>query len=71
MTVSSPEVIWAYAEAMDLEDRREIIQPLGVSRTDSFFDQSFLSNARKVVGRKVPETAGKRYCCTLRRFAAK
>ena len=60
VTVSSPEVIWAYAEAMDLEDRREIIQPLGVSRTDSFFDQSFLSNARKVVGRKVPETAGKK-----------
>ena len=72
VTVSSPEVIWAYAEAMDLEDRREIIQPLGVSRTDSFFDQSFLSNARKVVGRKVPETARQKgYCCTLRRFVAK
>ena len=48
---SSPEVIWAYAEAMDLEDRREIdSNPFSVgSRTDSFFDQSFL-RARKGCG---------------------
>lgn len=47
VTVSSPEVIWAYAEAMGLETRKELIKPLGISRTDRFFDQNFLAQARK------------------------
>lgn len=38
VTVSSPEIIDIYAEAMDLP--REVVRPLGVSRTDIFFDQN-------------------------------
>lgn len=58
--VSSPEVIWAYAEAMVLEDRRSIIRPLGVSRTDVFFDDSFLNRAHTDVGRLIPAANSKR-----------
>lgn len=60
VTVSSPEVIWAYAEAMVLEDRQEIIKPLGVSRTDIFFDDEFLKDARSHVESLIPETIGKK-----------
>lgn len=60
VTVSSPEVIWAYTEAMVLEDRRDIIRPLGVSRTDVFFDESFLSCARARVCEAVPQARSKK-----------
>lgn len=60
VTVSSPEVVWAYAEAMDLEDRRGIVRPLGVSRTDVFFDQGFLASARASVEEAVPASVGKK-----------
>lgn len=39
VTVSSPEVIWAYAQAMDIPETRGIIKPVGVSRTDVFFQK--------------------------------
>lgn len=60
VTVSSPEVAWAYEEAMALEDCPEIIKPLGVSRTDKFFDEVFLANARKQVLEAVPQAQGKK-----------
>ena len=39
VTISSPEVAWAYIEALDLEERKEIVKPLGISRTDIFFEK--------------------------------
>ena len=43
-----------------MQDRPEIIKPLGVSRTDVFFDQQFLTNARESVESVVPQVRGKR-----------
>ena len=60
VTISSPEVKWAYAEAMDLEGRDEAIKPLGVSRTDVFFNESFLCDARESVESLIPDVSGKR-----------
>ena len=37
VTVSSPEIVWAYAEAMDMKDRQDAIRPVGTSRTDIFY----------------------------------
>lgn len=45
VTVSAPEVIWAYAEAFHMEDRVERILPIGVSRTDMFFSSSYREKA--------------------------
>ncbi len=45
VTVSSPEVSWAYAEAFNMS--RENILPIGVSRTDVFYDEQRLAAARK------------------------
>ena len=74
VTVSSPEVEWAYVEAMVLEDTPEIVKPLGVSRTDMFFDQEFLQEARERLEAKVPAAAGKKiilYAPTFRGRVAK
>ena len=57
--VSSPEVIWAYEEAMGLEGRG-IVQPTGVAASDVFFDQAFLDNARKSIEGAIPEIANKK-----------
>lgn len=60
VTVSSPEVAWAYREAMDLESQPEIVKATGVSHTDRFFDDAFLEEARAEVMSAVPEIAGRK-----------
>ena len=60
VSVSSPEVIPAYAEAMNLAGREDIIKPLGVSRTDVFFDPAFRSDARRQLDAAFPEAVGRK-----------
>ena len=60
VTISSPAIKWAYAEAMDLEGRDSIILPLGTSRTDVFFDEGFVSAAREAVAAVVPGIVGRK-----------
>jgi CDP-glycerol glycerophosphotransferase (TagB/SpsB family) len=58
VTVSSPSVIWAYEEAMDLD--KEVILPIGVSRTDIFFDKSYREKAFQKLHEIFPESIGKK-----------
>ena len=58
VTVSSPEVIWAYAEAMGIE--KEKVRPIGVSRTDIYFDQAFLDESRRKLHALLPQTKKKK-----------
>lgn len=60
VTVSSPEVIWAYEEAMDLPKGSGIVAPVGISRTDLFFREEFLASARLITEEKVPQAKGKK-----------
>ena len=60
VTVSSPEVRWAYIEAMDLEDTPEVVQATGVSRTDVYFDETYLVRQRHLVCDVVPSALGKK-----------
>lgn len=60
VTVSSAEVVWAYEEAMGLKDRKGVVLPIGVSRTDVFFDNEFLAQASERVYEKVPQARGKK-----------
>lgn len=60
VTVSSPEVKWAYIEAMALEDRPDTVQAIGVSRTDKYFDHSFVEGARERVSSVIPQSLGKK-----------
>lgn len=60
VTVSSPEVVWAYAEAMDLEQERDKIVPVGVSRTDLFYQEDAKAEAFQHLKEVMPESEGKR-----------
>ncbi|WP_304425515.1 CDP-glycerol glycerophosphotransferase family protein [uncultured Adlercreutzia sp.] len=73
VTVSSPEVVWAYEEAMVLQDAPGIVQPVGVSRTDVFFDEAYLAAAQDKLYEIVPAARGKKvllYAPTFRGFVA-
>ena len=59
VTVSSPEVVWAYEEAMGLKGTGAV-QPLGVSRTDVFFDEERLKSWRAQAQEAVPAIDGRR-----------
>lgn len=60
VTTSSPEVNWAYVEAMDLDGQEGVVQALGVSRTDIFFDEGFATSARKRIEVAFPAARGKK-----------
>lgn len=60
VTVSSPEVAWAYEEAMNLSSRKEIIKATGSSRTDVFYDEEFIKSAYETLYDIVPQARGKK-----------
>ncbi len=60
VTISAPDVAWAYTEAMHLEDTPEVVKPLGVSRTDVFFDKDFIASAQDAVRDALPAIAGRK-----------
>ncbi len=74
VTVSSPEIVWAYKEAMNLPEDTDVVQPVGSSRTDIFFKQEFIDNAYKTIYDKIPQAQGKKiilYAPTFRGRVAK
>lgn len=60
VTVSSPEVSWAYEEAMVLKDRDTEIVATGVSRTDTFFKDSTIDMAFEKLYSFMPSAKGKK-----------
>ncbi len=58
VTVSSPEVVWAYEEAMNLPEG--IVKALGISRTDCFYDQSFVESRKEKLYDVMPQARGKK-----------
>lgn len=71
--VSSPEVVWAYEEAMQLKGAGNI-KPVGVSRTDVFFQEDYIAAAVKRVEDAIPAARDKKiilYAPTFRGTVAK
>ena len=60
VTVSSPEVVWAYVEAMGKENRKESIRPTGVSRTDVFYRKDYIDKAFDRLHELIPESKDKK-----------
>ena len=60
VTVSSPEVVWAYEEAMGIPSGSGVVLPLGISRTDVFYDGAFIEKARADVAAAFPMAADKK-----------
>ena len=68
VTVASPEHIWVLEDAMHLEGKG-IVKPMGVSRSDVFYDPDFIAAARQRVEAAVPAVRDKKiilYCPTFR-----
>ena len=71
VTVSSPEVIWAYEEAMHLP--KGIVKATGVSRTDQFYDKKFVESRNQKLYEIMPEAKDKKvilYAPTFRGHVA-
>ena len=62
VTVSSPEIVWAYEEAMDLKENPgdTKVVPTGTSRTDVFFDDDYINRAYEHLYEKFPAARGKK-----------
>lgn len=60
VTVSSPEVIWAYEEAMMLKERDTEIVATGISRTDAFFREDTINSAYEKLYSIMPSAKGKK-----------
>lgn len=60
VTVSSPEVVWAYKEAMHLPAESRTVVPIGVSCTDVLFQESFRKAAREKLYQLCPAAKGKK-----------
>ena len=74
VTVSSPEVVWAYAEAFNMNDRKKDILPTGISRTDVFYDQDAIRAAYEKIHNLMPSSRKKKvilYAPTYRGRVAK
>ncbi len=60
VTVSSEEVGWAYEEAMNLKATPEVVKPIGISRTDVFYDDKFIEDSYKKLHAFMPSAEGKK-----------
>lgn len=58
VTVSAPKCVPAFASALGLPEQR--VEPLGISRTDSFFDDTFCQDCRESFYRRYPHLQGKK-----------
>ncbi len=74
VTVSSPEVVWAYEEAMQYTPESGVVKALGSSRTDIFYDQKVIDRAYENLYALMPQAKGKKvilYAPTFRGRVAK
>ena len=60
VTIASPELSWVFEEFMGISKEEKIIQPIGVSRTDEFFDRGYLENCYKTLYETIPAAKGKK-----------
>lgn len=60
VTVSSPEVEWAYVEAMGKEKEASAVQGIGISRTDVFYRKEFIDASYAHLYDVMPAAKGKK-----------
>lgn len=58
VSVSAPEAVHAYQDAMHQPEG--VIQPLGVSRTDVFYDDDYIKDAYETLYAQFPQAKGKK-----------
>lgn len=60
VTIASPELTWVFEEFMGIPREKGIIQPLGVCRTDEFFDYGYVEKCYKKLYKAIPAAKDKK-----------
>lgn len=60
VTIASPELSWVFEEFMGIDKEEGIIQPIGVSRTDEFFDEEYVKNCYDTLHEVIPASKEKK-----------
>lgn len=60
VTIASPELSWVFEEFMGIDKESGIIQPIGVSRTDEFFDEEYIKNCYAKLYERIPQAKEKK-----------
>lgn len=60
VTIASPELSWVFEEFMGISKDEGIIQPIGVSRTDEFFDPEYVKHCYEALYEEIPQAKGKK-----------
>lgn len=60
VTIAAAEQSWIFEEAMNISKESGIILPVGISRTDVFYDTSYIENAYNKFYNKFPQIKGKK-----------
>lgn len=60
VTVSSPEIVWAYEEAMSCENKKGVVVPVGTSRTDVFYMDDRKQKAFNRLYETIPQAKGRK-----------
>lgn len=58
VTIAGDEQAWTFKDAMRLEDDK--IRPIGIARTDVFYDEDYIRYGREKLYREYPQTVGKK-----------
>lgn len=60
VTIASPELSWVFEQFMGIPKEAGIIRPLGVSRTDCFFDDDYRAECYRKLYENIPQAEGKK-----------
>ena len=60
VTIASPEQTWMFEDAMNINRESGIIVPVGIARTDVFYDPNYIEKAYNKLYDKIPQIKGKK-----------
>ena len=60
VTMASDEMRWVFEEFMGLKQGDPMLQAIGVSRTDEFYDKDYVKNCYDTLHRLIPQTEEKK-----------
>lgn len=60
VTIASPELSWVFEQFMGIPKESGIIKPLGVSRTDDFFDRAYIDRCYEKLYERIPAARNKK-----------
>ncbi len=60
VTIAGPDLTWVFEQFMGIPRESGIIQPIGVSRTDYFFDDAYIKRCYEKLYERIPQARDKK-----------